>query len=53
MARYKVVITYNNEEINEFLEQGWVIESVTPQRVAVTGDSYSTVRGKFCFVLER
>ena len=49
----KVVITGSDSEINRYIVDGWLITSVTAQHVSVTGDSYATKEGKFCFVLER
>jgi hypothetical protein len=56
----KVVISNSEKEINEFLDKGWKVVSVTPQHVAISSPangsvSYnlSDIRGKFCFVLER
>lgn len=47
----KVIITDSQYDINNELEKGWKVVSVTAQYV-VTGSSFD-VRGKFCFVLER
>jgi hypothetical protein len=48
---YKVIITKDEYEINKFLQVGWLIDSVTPQRVSTGGLSH--LYGDFCFVLKR
>lgn len=48
--KHKVIITENENEINNYLKEGWKVHSVTAQFVS-TGDSFS-MTGKFCFVLE-
>jgi len=47
----KVIITESQTEINQWLEKGWKIISVTARHVSA-GASYA-VQGDFCFVLER
>ncbi len=51
--KYKVIITNNQEEINGFLNQGWVVDSVTAQRVSTSGQGYTSMRGHFCIVLKK
>ena len=51
--KHKVIITEDQDTINSWLLSGiWTIESITPQRVAVGGESPVDYRGKFCFVLK-
>ena len=45
----KVVITKNESIINEWLDKGWTIVSVTPQYIA--SSTYN--QGAFCFVISR
>jgi hypothetical protein len=53
----KVVITDSDKTINDWLEKGWSIVSVTAQHVAgyAGGNTYnsSSIIGKFCYVIER
>ena len=56
----KIVIGKSDNDINEFLDKGWKVVSVTAQHIAITSpsngnDSYGIkeLRGNFCFVLER
>jgi hypothetical protein len=53
----KVVITESEKTINDWLEKGWTIVSVTAQHVAgfAGGNTYSsnTITGKLCFVIQR
>lgn len=48
---YKVIISDSEKTINDWLEKGWLIESVTAQRVSTGSGSY--LHGKFCFVIKR
>lgn len=48
---YKVVITKDEETINNYLQEGWIIESVTSQVVSTGGGSH--LYGDFCFVLKK
>lgn len=48
---YKVVITKTELGINYWLDRGWIIESVTAQRVSTGGGSH--LYGDFCFVLKK
>lgn len=53
MKEQKVVITDSSYDINKDLQNGWkIVFQPTAQHVA-TANSYSTLSGKFCFVLER
>ena len=47
----KFLITDSQYDVQDWLDKGWRIVSVTAQHVA-TGNSY-TERGKFAIVLER
>lgn len=51
MQEYKVIITKSEEKINEFISQGWSIDSITAQHVA-TG-SIATSKGSFLIVFKR
>jgi hypothetical protein len=46
-----VIITDSQYEVNNLIEAGWAVKSVTAQIVATGGSSH--LGGKFCFVLER
>lgn len=46
MYELKVVITAHESVINDWLDKGWSISSITAQHV---GDG----RGEFCFVLKK
>jgi hypothetical protein len=48
---YKVIITKSEYIINGWLDKGWVIESVSPQRVSTGGGLL--LYGEFCFVIKR
>jgi len=50
----KVIIGKSTTDINNLLDKGWKIVSVTAQHVAsATQYSAVPVHGDFCFVLER
>jgi hypothetical protein len=49
----QIVITSDSYKINDLIRQGWRVTSVTAQHVSNAGSSYSSIRGEFCFVLER
>ena len=51
MMEYKVIITKIEDVINKWLDEGWVIESVSAQRVSTGGGSL--LYGDFCFVIKR
>jgi hypothetical protein len=55
MKNQKFLITKDENEVNEWINQGWEIISVTAQHVAAAGShSYSeTLRGKFAIVLQK
>ena len=57
MKEQKVIITDSAYDINDCINMGWIVVSVTAQHVAIgnSGNSYSTekVLGKFCFVIEK
>lgn len=46
-----VMITDSAFDVNQYLQKGWKVISVTAQHVA-TGTSYKEL-GRFCFVLEK
>lgn len=50
----KVVITKDERTINDWLDKGWQIVSVTAQFVSVVS-AHSSIneKGSFCFVLKR
>jgi hypothetical protein len=43
----KVIMTKSQSDINEWLERGWRVKSVTAQHVG------TNTSGCFCFVIER
>lgn len=45
----KVVITKNSSTINDWLDKGWTVVSVTAQYIV----SNSWNEGAFCFVIQR
>jgi len=50
----KVVINKSENDINEWIECGWRIVSVTAQEIAGGNISaYGFETGKFCFVIEK
>lgn len=54
----KVIIGKSDQDINEYLNKGWKVVSVTAQHVAIAAaasSTYSTEKiiGNFCFVLQR
>jgi hypothetical protein len=49
----QIVITSDSSKINELIRQGWRVTSVTAQHISSGGSSYGSIRGEFCFVLER
>lgn len=57
MKEQKFLIVESAYEVNDFLDKGWEVISVTPQHVAVslTGSSYNykTVTGKFAVVIQK
>lgn len=54
MTKQKVVITTDEIEINELINAGWCVKSVTAQHVAPgVNYSHSEVKGSFCFLLEK
>lgn len=50
MKVYKVIITKDQLEINQWLRDGWAVHSVTAQHVSI-GDVAVKAEGNFCFVL--
>lgn len=60
MKEQKVVITNSEKDINDWIDRGWRIVSVTAQHVAISNstngmDSYHSkeAKGNFCFVIEK
>lgn len=55
MKEQKVIITKSEKDINDWLDRGWRIVSVTAQHVAISSPSYNAkeASGKFCFVIEK
>jgi hypothetical protein len=57
MKEQKFLIVESAKEINDYLEKGWEVVSVTPQNVSVsvTGSSYheKEIIGKFAVVIQR
>ena len=57
MKAQKFLIVEDERSVNEWLEKGWEVVSVTPQHVSVsmTGSSYNykTVVGKFAVVIQK
>jgi hypothetical protein len=50
----KVVITDSEDTINEWLNDGWKIVSVTAREITGGGQgTYGFRQGEFCFVLEK
>ena len=48
MRKQKFLIVDNSSVVNEYLDKGWIVISVTPQRVAATAN-----RGYFAIVIEK
>ncbi len=58
MKEQKVIITQSAEEINGYINLGWVVKSITAQHVAASPSTgyHATsfqAKGNFCFLLER
>jgi len=57
MKAQKFLIVEDERSVNEWLEKGWEVVSVTPQHVSVsmTGSSYNyrTETGKFAVVIQK
>jgi hypothetical protein len=49
----KVIITKSDRDVNDCLNHGWRVISVTSSHVSVGGTSSRTEHGSFCFVLGR
>jgi hypothetical protein len=47
----KIVISHLQHEINELIDKGWTVVSITPQHVSTA--SSATAKGEFCFLLEK
>ena len=50
MSQQKVIITKDQDVINEMLATGWRVVSVTAQHIAA---GYGISTGAFCFVIEK
>lgn len=53
MSKFKVLITDEESRLEYWLENGWIIDSVTAQKVSAGGESIRNLRGNFCFVLKK
>ena len=54
MYEHKVIITKDQNLINEMLAAGWFVVSVTAQHVAsAVSYSHGALAGEFCFVLKK
>ncbi len=57
MKEQKFLIIESSKEVNDYLEKGWEVVSVTPQSVSVsvTASSYQykELRGKFAVVIQK
>lgn len=57
MKEQKFLIVESAHDVNDWLDKGWEVVSVTPQHVAVslTGSSYNhaTRTGKFAVVIQK
>ena len=49
----KVIISDVEYNVQDLLNEGWKVVSVTAQHVSIGGGNYTTNNGKFCFILER
>ena len=49
----KVIISDVEYNVQDLLNEGWRVVSVTAQHVSIGGGNYTTNNGKFCFILER
>jgi hypothetical protein len=52
MTKQKVIITNSESKIETFIADGWKVKSVTAQHVALAGNAYGDLKGKFLIVLE-
>jgi hypothetical protein len=55
MVEQKVLITSSENQINDLIDDGWVVKNVVAQHVSIsTSSSYSQqIKGDFLIVLER
>lgn len=53
MKEQKVIITHFETTINEWLERGWEIVSVTAGYVSIASPYSAKEKGDFCFVIQR
>jgi len=55
MLEQKVLITSSEKQINDLLDNGWVVKNVVAQHVSIsTSSSYSQqIKGDFLIVFER
>jgi hypothetical protein len=53
MKEYQVLLTKNESRVNQLLNDGWCVDSVTPQYVSNGGNSNFPLEGNFFIVLSR
>jgi hypothetical protein len=53
MKEYQVLLTKNESRVNQLLNDGWCVDSVTPQYVSNGGGSHFQLEGSFFIVLSR
>jgi len=57
MKEQKFLITESTKEVNDYLEKGWEVVSVTPQSVSVSvtssGYAHKELIGKFAVVIQK
>lgn len=57
MKEQKFLIVESTKEINDYLEKGWEVVSVTPQNVSISVTSssyaYKELIGKFAVVIQK
>lgn len=53
MKEYQVLLTKNESRVNQLLNDGWCVDSVTPQCVSNGGNSQFQLEGSFFIVLSR
>lgn len=49
----KVIITASAFDVNQEIQRGWEVVSVTAQHVSNSSSSSYSEKGQFCFVLKR
>ena len=53
MKEQKFLIVDNPGDVNDWLEKGWKVISVTSQHVTITGTSYNYLKGNFAVVIQK